>query len=439
MFMDYKVYLIIYSILTFAFMFVLMQHLNLRTTKTGKRERERTDKWFLLFLCLTVGPQILRVLLAYGSFLAIDMYAYKNDSALIIEKSFIPSPLELEEDPYYRTFPIFTLLISLTKIVIGLDFYTTFLILNILTLVLLSASFWALLYRLFDFKASLFFVTMLSIVTISNSYFYGMYNQFIPVLLGYTYLLLLLIPTFTLNGSRSLLTTFFLFAIIALVHIDILVYIIIALAYIIIISFIRYEDQIRFKRPILGKILVSFFIFVSYISCSSFSLRSLTFKFLNVFEFLSTFISAPSIPTSGYAHPIPVLNALGLGIQIGVVGAYVTYTFIYFKDFRKSVNTFNGFILGLSSVSIFLLSIGTGWYFYGGTWGKGNVMMYFTMYGFFLITISNAYIIITILRLLLSSSQNARNRALLILLSLIMILAAIGSILDPLTFNRHFQ
>jgi len=438
MIISYKVYLIIYSICTFVFMFIVLRHLDSETIKPLKRKNKRTNKWFILFLLLTISPQIFRVLLAYGSFLAPDLPVYMRDSALIIEKNHIPPPPELEEDPYYKTFPIFTLAISLTKIVTGFDFYMTFLIIDILVLVLFSTAFWGLLHGLFDLKTSFIGSILLSTVIVSNSYFYGLYNMVVPIFLGCTYLLLLLKISFTQSSSRSSLARallFFLFAIMALVHVDLLVYAVIALAFLVAVNFFGDVDQAQQKRKIVGKIWLSFLIFVAYIGSSTVSLRTITFKFLLLFQFLSAFIKTPGLPGSGYAHPIPMLNALGPALQIGISGAYVTFTFIYSKVLRRKTTTYNSYILTFSSISILLLSLAFGWYFYGGQWGRGNVMSYFTTYGFFLTTISNAFIVITALPVLQSSRKKAGKILLLLLLS-ILVLATVGSILDPLTFNR---
>lgn len=436
MYISFKVYILVYSACVFVLSIILLQ---LRSKISGLRSagklsvRGVRSSWIVMAMVVAaILPHMLRVAL-YGIYADPDVRAYEADSLSIIESGYI-NPDKLQEDVYYRSFPIFTLLNVILTLSSSTPFYWTYVTLHLTCLLLFTLFIFMILKMTSTILSS--FNSLNALVAIlllySSIYFYALWDCLTPIKLGMATLLMLLFVFIKTISSRrvSYVVNLLLLYFFSLVHITIPIYLLILTSSAII------EKDKELSKHILKSLIPPVIVFTFYTSFSYLVLESFIHR-LDIFRVYYEVVqkSGYTLSKSELHHPIPALNAFGPAISVGVTAAFFLTVLLQIIKGKHSPDFNIKLLFGMSSVSLVLLLIGGFYYIFSGATGLGNVMMYPLMYGSFLSYIVSLYVLWQVPWQTLENPQfPLRIRFFFYFYIVLLIIGAIGGISDPFTF-----
>ena len=438
--LSYKVYILLYSLLIFLISHRILrfEHLSSKKTNSITCSNNRKGVYGVLFLAiiLVIIPKMLRVVL-FGIYQEPDYYVYEKDSDFILGVGRI-SFEKLSEDVYYRTFPIYTLINVIVRLITSLTYYEATLYLNFYSLTLFTLLVSMLLVIRMSFKSfAVREIIFAPLLLYSNTYLYALWGVFAPVNLGQIAILLALYLFLRLNFSERKIQydiCLFITYTFMLVHISVPVYLFILLVSS--LSYIRNRFQKESSKSWISAYgIIPVIIFALYATYQDIALKSLIDR-VSIFSVYYNLLLEGSLVYSEAVHPYPAVNALGPAFPIGITAAFfVKVAYSHFKghhgtDLRCIHIRLLFSIITVSLVMIFLPEL-----LYFVPRSEGNVTMYPRMYGFFLNYLGALGVMLYVPLRNLNASSHFGDKLPLIIFLLILVLSATGGLLDPFAFN----
>lgn len=429
--LSYTVLVLIFSALTALLVFALLLKRKGRVRYPSVMNSNLVYSTFILaiVILLIIAPSILYNLKSYGFFSSPDCYLYLKDSNLMSQIGRIPPQSNMAEDSYYSVFPVFTLIVNTISQVLGVTSTIAMYVVNVVTQLLFWLCTWILLTRILPIKEIQ--PVSLVIVAFADVYLYGYLGIPIPQTLGLAILFLLLL-FFTLEtDSRGSAVTFLLLSILALVHVGVIPFL---LAILLFAYFAQYFFHIaQFHRVHLSTVLIPFIIYASYLTFTLALGRVLAYskEFLDFFTSFRTNLLNGSVSVNPeVSRPFAPLNALAPAFIIGTNLAFLIWCLL---EQRRKHGTFGSLSIGISVAALIGIGIGSLRQRFDVMQGGGSVSRYLALPGYALGVIGTLIVLNeAIFPLILNKTQ---NRALRVILTLILILIVVGGLLEPLAFR----
>jgi len=423
---EFKALIALYSFVVFTIVYILLRY---TFTAEERGSRGRTSKlqlmWIVVLLLLLILPRVLHMISYYGSFEQPDPYEYLHDSRMIIQDGSI-SIGQLGQSPYYRSFPIFTLLITFINVVTNLNLLCSYYLFFILSLTLECLFIMIILLKL-DKYGDGFIVLVGTMTLLGNTYLYASFGTFAPYQVGLLVLLMLLYSGFRRTGQSDAAVSILLY-IFALVHFMVMaVYTSIILTTFLIAKSIYKRMQISVRIVVLPLVIWLAYTVLSY---------ALTAVYMSFFLFVQDVSLTVRSPIAGFAEegvyrPLAIINAIGPSLNLGITVAYSAFSLYLLIAKKMKHSAIDIKLSGLSFVAV-LFSIPSLWrYAIYGRFALGSYFMIITLQ---LMTVVSSSIVQRIY-VLGKISRKIFVRFLSIMLLILLALGAIGGLLDPWTFK----
>lgn len=422
-------FLVLYFSMLYSIIFLkLLTHNSLGDNRTWYQFKSFYIGMLLLLLVL---PWAVYARSSPQNFRNPDIFAYMFDSEEILRLGHIPSVLK--EDMYYVSFPVFTLLTSLLSLTSNLNSLHSVLLLNMIIQILFWLSIWTFIREISNRLLRLSHIAFgMVTVVYANPYLYGYFNTPLPQTMGLFIMLILYTIYIRLRIlSISNLITYLILLIAGLVHITVIPSFLFMVFVLYLLNRITLRQGIQHGGIQHGqyRVLIPIAVFSIYITYTV-ALYPFSGYLQKVLGFINHVIVAAARGEVAITEGLPrgvlyPLNALGPAL---VIGATLSYIIMHLRAILKHEETDNelGAVALTSMVFITLGSLRQRFY----VWGIAffSISRYFNLPGYALATVVATWIVANALK-------HQKQRWLSILLIAVLILSAIGGLLDPLAFR----
>jgi hypothetical protein len=415
-----------FLVLLFAFFYAIFFFFKLRNPPASKdpsASQSHEILYISIMLLLVVVPWIVFALFN-SSFRSIDIYGYMSDSQKILQQGNIPQSSLMLENPYYASFPVFTLLVSSLTGISGLTSLQGVYVVNVVIQVLLLLAVWLFIRK--NCSGVRFQYIFLGIVaaTYANPYLYGYFDTPLPQTMGLCILLLLLIFTSVQNSKRYSVMYLILLPI-GLIEITVIPIFLLALILLFIFDTILAKQSsvsARARLALPATILMAYLVYtIAIFPVSGYLRKILSFMADLAKDALSGQVPVTQGLSRGALYP---LNALGPAL---VIGATLSYLILYLQAVRNKKES-NNWLGTVAVLALLFIVLGTmrGQF---AVWGNAffSISRYFNLPGYALATVVASWVIA-------NSFEHEKRKWVLILLLAVVILSAVGGLLDPLVF-----
>jgi hypothetical protein len=378
-----------------------------------------------IVLVVVIAPKILFNLGSYGLFADPDCTLYIKDSNLLSLTGHIPPPAtNFAEDPYYSAYPAFTLIINAISQVLGVTSTMAMYIVNVIIQLMFWMGTWLLLTKILPQKGAI--SLSIIIAAFGNVYLYGYLGVPLPQTMGLSILLLMLL--FALERATLGNTiVFILLSILGLVHVGVIPVLLAVLA----LEFgVQHFFRLGANRPLHSSAnpFIPFVIYTSYLVFTP-ALRSFLGYFGDILHFFSVLPQATAV-SPGISRSFAFLNATAPAFIIGTNLALLAWFIIRQRQKHSTICSLGA---GVALAAILLIGVGTLKQRFDVMEGFGSISRYFALPGYALGAIGTLIVLnVAICPIILDEKQNRAVRAFLVL---IIILIAVGGLLDPFAFR----
>jgi hypothetical protein len=175
-------------------------------------------------------------------------------------------------------------------------------------------------------------------------------------------------------------------------------------------------------------------LFALYATFQDITLKSLIER-VNLFTVYYDVLLKSAPILSEAAHPYPAINALGPAFTIGItVAFFIKVAYSYIKRHHKVLEPIPlRFLFSMIAISLAMILFAELLYFIPTS--RGNVVMYPRMYGFFLNYVGGFGALSYMRWSDFNSLTRIHDKLLLMIFLVIMVLSAVGGLIDPFEFN----
>ena len=341
--------------LGFALFFLLQDR------KTSPRPIGEPDsrqlKWFALAAVCLVLPRVIYAMQNPSTFASTDIFSYMKDSNLFLTGRLPISSKLWNEDPYYASFPVVAMLITIVRSVTGLDVLITVHVINTVVQALFWLSVWLVMTKVLNVTAPRFLSLAIVLVGFSNPYLYGYFDTLLPQNVGLAVILLLLYTS--LKSGLDFGVTYTLLLVFGLVHVSVIpVFLTIALM----LKFTAYlqTKRVGFANPrptLTSRLIAPALAFVAYLLLSASASDTLGRYARYVLLFFQQAATQVTMGNASILAGLPRgdflgIDALAASLIVGSTLAFaVSYLYALLK--RRERNTD---LAGIAIVALALMS-----------------------------------------------------------------------------------
>ena len=419
-------WILIYTLLESIILIMLIEISKQWVYKSNNSQKtsKRIYLMFLVGLLIYIVPQGLVLFPSKYSYSNPDTYSY----VLSVEKS-IPWD-KMPTDPYYRGFPIYIIWGKSLSLVSALDAHSAFAVVHIISSLLIPILILTILRTVNPrVYTKQLFLLLYPLIPVTSIYLYNYMMIMIPQSIGVTFLLFLLALTFKHIKKIEEIIIYSIFILISLVHFGVIpVYILILLTASASLKILQVYSKQKFSTMLLILPLLVHIIYTVYVYNPAYVRGYIEYYIQLLIRLLTqpgeALGSITVTGTTGFTRSYPHINAFGPAIflSLTLVGMYLTV--------RKLLQ-FNATLHSTVIVGALFLALGVSrWYF--ATWiPSGSIARYVNVYGFTLITIFNAYVLVQLV--------DRDFKYIKVVLVVLFTLGVVGAYLDPFTLTQGFS
>jgi len=428
--MNIMQYIIIYGfIYTLALLILTRKHEAKTVTST---QRSRLSSKCDVVLAIIIGlvilimPVALYTISNYHSFPNPDTYFY-------IVSSYIDNWSAMPVNEYYKSFPIYVILIKSLSLITGIERTLAIMVIHLSALCLLFIGIVILLeYLGRKTHTTSRTIFLISPIFISSIYFYSYLNIMIPQTFSLWIIIFLFIVL--LNSKRNILLVVLL-SILGLVHVSTLPFLFIVLLMSFVLGWIISKMYINGKNatPFLGNksmllstviLIITYSLYIIYAYRVA-GLETYMHYYIDILhrilyqpeDLVSIFIG--TAPYGGITRQYPFISALGPAfiVAVFIVGLYL----IIFKKLLP-----HPLILGMMIFGVISLSIGFTRYYIAIDIPSASIARYMNVYGFLFLVIYDIYVIHQI-------TMRYNSKVMYFVIISMALVGMTGSLFDPIT------